>query len=453
MRFLVTSALIVTLALAEPPRTLAGEPIDQLKAQVDRVLKLLDDPTLKDKPKDKRVAVRKIAEDIFDFGETAKRSLGRHWAARTPAERDEFVKLFGDLLERSYISKIELYGGEKIQYVSDKVEGDLAAVQSKLVTKTGTDVPIEYRERIGRRQHERLGLAIGLPHALAGARQVGEIVPKAEREFFDRVHDTAIAGSAIVGPADLAAGGRMTLHVRVQISRPFEDFDDGPEPRGAVLAAAEEAVDDRAALDVHRVEGDRVAVRIRLVSGSDRVLDRLSLRQERRLDQEVRLHGRPEFVSEGRGPGMLLEAPHFVHGVFEDVLVRRLEPECDLEFVDESHRMFELVSAQQMSERLDDDLVAAVAEFLQDSLPDLGGDLVVVEEVPGRVDLHQGLPLVFLEDDVELVADVFGGDLLGHIVHVAAHRTTAGARPVAAAGPEDDHPRVDDLPVEDVLIS
>ena len=109
------------------------------------MLKLLDDPTLKDKPKDKRVAVRKIAEDIFDFGETAKRSLGRHWAARTPAERDEFVKLFGDLLERSYISKIELYGGEKIQYVSDKVEGDLAAVQSKLVTKTGTDVPIEYR--------------------------------------------------------------------------------------------------------------------------------------------------------------------------------------------------------------------------------------------------------------------------------------------------------------------
>ena len=55
------------------------------------------------------------------------------------------MKLFGDLLERSYISKIELYGGEKIQYVSDKVEGDLATVQSKLVTKTGTDVPIEYR--------------------------------------------------------------------------------------------------------------------------------------------------------------------------------------------------------------------------------------------------------------------------------------------------------------------
>ena len=146
MRSLLTTAVALLLAtvLAVPPAS-AGAPTDQLRAQVDRVLKLMDDPALKDKPKDKRVAVRKVAEDIFDFGETARRSLGRHWADRTEAERDEFVKLFGDLLERSYISKIELYGGEKINYVSDKIEGDQASVMSKLLTKTGTDVPIEYR--------------------------------------------------------------------------------------------------------------------------------------------------------------------------------------------------------------------------------------------------------------------------------------------------------------------
>jgi phospholipid transport system substrate-binding protein len=142
MRSPFTTALVLTLALvlaALPAR--AGAPMEQLRAQVDRVLKLIDDPTLKDK----RVAGRQIADDIFDFGETARRSLGRHWAARTQAERDEFVKLFGDLLERSYISKIELYGGEKIQYMSDRIEGDQASVLSKLVTKAGADVPIEYR--------------------------------------------------------------------------------------------------------------------------------------------------------------------------------------------------------------------------------------------------------------------------------------------------------------------
>src|SRR2546425_12902103 len=50
------------------------------------------------------------------------------------------------------------------------------------------------------------------------------------------------------------------------------------------------------------------------------------------------------------------------------------------------------------------------------------------------------------------MADVLGGDLLGHIVHVAAHRATACARPVAAAGSEDDDPCIRDLPVEDILL-
>jgi phospholipid transport system substrate-binding protein len=125
----------------------AGVPSEQLRAQIDRVLKVLDDPELKKdgKSRDRRVAVRKIANDIFDFGETARRSLGRHWQARSPAERDEFVQLFSDLLERSYISRVELYGGEKIQYLGDTVDADQAKVQTKLLTKSASEIPIEYR--------------------------------------------------------------------------------------------------------------------------------------------------------------------------------------------------------------------------------------------------------------------------------------------------------------------
>jgi phospholipid transport system substrate-binding protein len=140
------AVIVLVLAVVAAPLTAgAGAPTEQLKTQVDRVMKVLDDPALKDKPKERRGIVRKIADDIFDFGETAKRSLGRHWAARTPTEREEFVKLFGDLLERSYISKIEMYGGERIQYTGDKTEGDQASVQSKLITKQGSEMPIEYR--------------------------------------------------------------------------------------------------------------------------------------------------------------------------------------------------------------------------------------------------------------------------------------------------------------------
>ena len=138
-------ALVLSAGTASPAA--AGVPSDQLRSQIDRVLKTLDDPELKKegKGRDRRAAVRKIANDIFDFGETARRSLGRHWQPRTATERDEFVQLFADLLERSYISKVELYGGEKIQYLGDTIEGEQARVQTKLVTKGGSDIPIEYR--------------------------------------------------------------------------------------------------------------------------------------------------------------------------------------------------------------------------------------------------------------------------------------------------------------------
>ena len=144
---LVVALVGAGLALGAAP-AVAGAPLDQLRLQVDRVLKVLEDPELKKeaRSKDRRVAVRKIANDIFDFTETAKRSLGRHWLARTPAEQSEFVLLFSDLLERSYLSKIELYGGEKIQYVSDAIEGgDQAKVQTKIVTRGTSEIPIEYR--------------------------------------------------------------------------------------------------------------------------------------------------------------------------------------------------------------------------------------------------------------------------------------------------------------------
>jgi phospholipid transport system substrate-binding protein len=145
----VVLPLVLVLALAPPAvrPAEAGAPSEQLKTQVDRVLKVLEDAELKKeaRAKDRRVAVRKIANEIFDFGETARRSLGRHWQGRTPAEREEFVQLFSDLLERTYISRVELYGGEKIVYAGDSIEGDQAKVQTKILTKSGSDIPVEYR--------------------------------------------------------------------------------------------------------------------------------------------------------------------------------------------------------------------------------------------------------------------------------------------------------------------
>ena len=142
----VTVAVAGLLALAAGSAW-AGVPTDQLKGSIERVMKILEDPALKQDGRiaERRAAVRKVVNDIFDFAETAKRSLSRHWQGRSDAEREEFVKLFGDLLERAYISKIDFHGGERIAFIGEAVDGDFATVRTKLVARQGIEVPVDYR--------------------------------------------------------------------------------------------------------------------------------------------------------------------------------------------------------------------------------------------------------------------------------------------------------------------
>jgi phospholipid transport system substrate-binding protein len=150
MNWLRTGAMVLAGALVvgvSAASAAAGVPTDQLKGAVERVLRTLDDPAFKGEARlpERRVAVRKIANEIFDFSEIAKRSMARHWQPLSEAQRTEFVGLFADLLERSYISKIETYGGEKIQYTAERADGDFATVSTRIITKNGTEVPVDYR--------------------------------------------------------------------------------------------------------------------------------------------------------------------------------------------------------------------------------------------------------------------------------------------------------------------
>jgi phospholipid transport system substrate-binding protein len=139
--------LAASFAWPPPGRAAGAGPAEQLRGAIDRVLGVLEDPALKGEGRaaERRRALRQIADEIFDFEETARRAMAQHWRTLTEAQRKEFVELFSDLLERTYTSKIELYGGERIQYRAERIEGDFATVPTQLITKKGTEVPIDYR--------------------------------------------------------------------------------------------------------------------------------------------------------------------------------------------------------------------------------------------------------------------------------------------------------------------
>jgi phospholipid transport system substrate-binding protein len=135
--------LVVALVLGLGTNGWAGAPTDQLRAYTDQITKVLQNSGLS--LPEKRAAVRKLASEAFDTMETAQRVLGQHWQQRSPAERDEFAKLFANLLEQTYISRIDEYGGERLTYVSEQITGDKAVVRARIMTSKGTEVPVESR--------------------------------------------------------------------------------------------------------------------------------------------------------------------------------------------------------------------------------------------------------------------------------------------------------------------
>jgi phospholipid transport system substrate-binding protein len=124
----------------------AGQATDALKASVDEVVRILNDPAL-DKP-EKKHERRQVLVDViskrFNFEEMAKRTVGAEWAKRSPEERREFVESFRTLLSNSYLGRIENYSGEKVRYNKEITDGEHAEVRTEIDTGQAT-IPIDYK--------------------------------------------------------------------------------------------------------------------------------------------------------------------------------------------------------------------------------------------------------------------------------------------------------------------
>jgi len=141
----MTAALLLCLTVATAAQAMT--PTETVKSRVDQALQGLSQTTgaTPESAERRRVEIRRAADSLFDFTEMSRRALGRHWAERTATEREEFVRLFTDLIARSYIGKIDRYAGEAIAYTGERVDGDEASVRSQVVTAKGSQIPVEYR--------------------------------------------------------------------------------------------------------------------------------------------------------------------------------------------------------------------------------------------------------------------------------------------------------------------
>jgi len=140
----VTVATMFVIFPNVGPPVRASEATDQIRAAIDQMYRLVATGSTAET----REAVRKAADRMFDWAAMAEGALGQHWRERTRDERAEFVRLFRDVFERAYLSKIQLADAERFAYLGDTIEGDHTVVRTQITTNNGTVIPVNYRARM-----------------------------------------------------------------------------------------------------------------------------------------------------------------------------------------------------------------------------------------------------------------------------------------------------------------
>jgi phospholipid transport system substrate-binding protein len=137
---------LFTLALAVSGATAAG-PTEVAKEVIDNVLEILNNPANAGEAKKdyRQQQVKQLVDRHFDYREMAKRSLGQTWTKLNPGQRDEFVRLFAELLEASYADKIDKYARHiRIDYTGENLDGEYAEVRT-VVVRPNDRIPLSYR--------------------------------------------------------------------------------------------------------------------------------------------------------------------------------------------------------------------------------------------------------------------------------------------------------------------
>jgi len=148
---MVVFVLMVSLASfvwADP-----GPVTDSLKGTLDKIIDVLNDPSLKTpgKENERKNTLLKLIKERFDEEAFARRALGVNWKKRTKEEKQEFVEIFSDLLERTYLKKIDDYltkagnfSGKNIAYFNETVKGRYVIVKTKVIVNDETQIPVLY---------------------------------------------------------------------------------------------------------------------------------------------------------------------------------------------------------------------------------------------------------------------------------------------------------------------
>jgi phospholipid transport system substrate-binding protein len=120
-------------------------PVDLVTASLSRGLTSLRSQQAGfDAGETSRAETRRVADDLFDVNEMARRALGPHWKGLLPREQDDFIRLFSDVLVQLFVRILHQHTGGDVPSLDEEVAGTFARVRARITPVSGA-IALEYR--------------------------------------------------------------------------------------------------------------------------------------------------------------------------------------------------------------------------------------------------------------------------------------------------------------------
>ena len=125
----------------------AGVATDRIKAATDKLLEIvtnhdLDPPEMAEQ---RAHMIRETVDSVFDWGAFSQRALGKNWRKLSKEQKDEFIVLFGQLIERTYMDKTRQYSGQKLSFIKEETDEKYGTVDAEVIMKNEANIAIQFR--------------------------------------------------------------------------------------------------------------------------------------------------------------------------------------------------------------------------------------------------------------------------------------------------------------------
>ncbi|MGH8597299.1 MAG: MlaC/ttg2D family ABC transporter substrate-binding protein [Gammaproteobacteria bacterium] len=143
---------IVAAALAIAAITSTGyaamapdaDPMSVAKTTVNEALQVLADRSTP--LGDRQEKLKQIVAAGFDYTEMSRSAMGYHWRQLSPDQQNQFIEVFTSFIQDSYLSKINDYQGQQVDFVKSSAdEPDYAQVYSNIRQDGKPPLPVNYR--------------------------------------------------------------------------------------------------------------------------------------------------------------------------------------------------------------------------------------------------------------------------------------------------------------------